>query len=133
MNSPKLKVLLLNEWVEYSGGSRPGTNKMRFSDDKDGQHLDICYVFDWNTSETVNLSFKLDPGDFDYLVDHLFADSFAFLKKENSNEELQFEWKVSEGKIQFRVNGRGLSGPEGYIRYLVNDFRDLIIEKFESD
>jgi|GEM_PF-4709694 len=131
MNSPKLKELLLNKWVEYSGGSRPGTNKLRFSDDNDGQHLDISYIFDWNTNEAVNLSFKLDPDDFDYLINHLFADSFASLKKESANEELIFEWKLAEGKIQFRVNGRGLSGFEGYIRYLVDDYRDLLIERFE--
>jgi hypothetical protein len=121
-----LKEILLNQWVEFSGGSRPESNTLMFDDGEPPRFL-VKYVFDWDTKDVVTLSFELDPGDFDCLVDELIEKGYSSLTKKDDKQELFFEWKLSEDRVLMRMDGQAYAGPEGKVRYLLSEFRDLII------
>ena len=121
-----LKEILLNQWIEFSGGSRPESNTLMF-DDEEPPKLLIKYVFDWDTKDVVTLSFELNTGDFDRLVDELIEKGYSSLTKKDDKQELFFEWKLSEDRVLMRMDGQAYAGPEGKVRYLLSEFRDLII------
>ncbi len=120
-----LNEMLLDQWIEYSGGLRPGANMLRF---EGGEHpqLIIRYVFDWETEDIVTLSFDLELGDFDKLVSGVMSKGYSSLSKESQSQKLFFEWKLSEDRIMIRLDGQAFSGTEGKVRYLLSEFRDLI-------
>src|SRR5258706_10395665 len=121
-----LKEILLNQWIEFSGGSRSESNTLMF-DDEEPPKLLIKYVFDWDTKDVVTLSFELNTGDFDRLVDELIEKGYSSLTKKDDKQELFFEWKLSEDRVLMRMDGQAYAGPEGKVRYLLSEFRDLII------
>jgi hypothetical protein len=115
----------LNKWLEYSGGSRPGSNLLKFEDDGAGEvSILIHYVFDWNTRETVDLSFKISMADFQNLLDELSKENYAKLDK----DDLNFEWRLSEGRIQFRLEGKNMTPFNGAISYRMPEYADLILD-----
>lgn len=122
-----LKDVLRNQWVEYSGGSRSESNMLMFDEESEPPRLVIRYVFDWDTKDVVTLSFELNPNDFDSLVDELIGKGYSSLTKKDNKQDLFFEWKVSEDRVMMRIDGQAYAGPEGKVRYLLNEFRDLIV------
>ncbi len=89
--------------------------------------LRIKYVFDWETKDVVTLSFELEMGDFDSLVSELLSKGHSSITKKDDKQELFFEWKLSEDRVMIRLEGQAFVGPEGKVRYLLNEYRDLII------
>ena len=121
-----LKEFLPDKWIEYSGGSRPSTNMLMFETGEQPR-LNIRYVFDWETKEVVNLSFDLDPGDFDKLVGELMSKGYSSLTRNSDKQELFFEWELSEDRVRIRLEGCTIAGIEGKVRYRLGEFRDLIL------
>ena len=122
-----LNETILDQWVEFSGGSRPNSNKLMFESGEEPR-LNIQYVFDWDTKEIVNLSFRLRKGDFEDLLDDLMSKGYSSLTLKDDSQELFFEWKMSEDRIMIRIDGQSYAGPEGKVHYLLSDFRDLILD-----
>lgn len=123
---------LLNKWIEFGGGSRPGTNKLRFQDKGENIILQIRYVFDWSTGEIVDLSFTLTEYEFGELVGGLVDQGFASLNKIDDIQELSFDWHLKEGQIAFRLKGYGYSLSEGRVGYQQTNFMTLIIDGMVS-
>ena len=124
-----LEEILFNRWLEFSGGSRPGTNRLQFCKDGNAYRLLIEYLVDWETSERVNLSFSLSSVEVESLFQGLQEYKMAFIEKRNGEEELFFEWRLVEGRLSFRLRGRGFSSLEGYREYYLPNFRDIILEE----
>lgn len=122
-----LKEILRNQWVEYSGGSRSESNMLMFDEESEPPRLVIRYVFDWESKDVVTLPFELDNGDFDHLVDELIGTGYSSLTKKDDKQELFFELKLSEDRVMMRMDGQAYAGPEGKVRYLLSEFRDLIV------
>lgn len=99
-----IRESLLNKWIEFSGGSRPGSRMIRFEEIKDSAvMLQIRYVYDWNTMETITMSFDLSHKEFDQLVNTLIEKGYAAFNRDTNKERLSFEWRLSEGVITFRL------------------------------
>lgn len=122
-----LKEILRNQWVEYSGGSRSESNMLMFDEESEPPKLVVRYVFDWESKEVVTLPFDLSPGDFDSLVDELIRKGYSSLTKKDDKQDLFFEWKLLEDRVMMRMDGQSYAGPEGKVRYLLSEFRDLIV------
>jgi hypothetical protein len=103
----KLSELLRGAWIEYSGGSRPGTNKIRFCREVDGSvTIEIFYVFDWDTGETENLAFVLTKEEFAVLAAGLFSKGYGVLDSKGEHQDLHFEWRQTAYGFEFLVRGR---------------------------
>lgn len=126
----ELKSKLLNNWIEYTGGSRPKTNFIRFQDmGERGFLIALKYVFDWNTKEVVNLQFFLTNHDFDELVTGLVERGNARIDRMDDIESLSFEWFRDRNEyIQFRLNGVGSYYVGGRGGYQMRDFERLLLE-----
>lgn len=122
-----LREILLNKWVEFGGGSRLGTNKLRFTDlGEQGIMLTLRYVFDWETREIENMNFFLSHSEFDQLIGQLLREEHATLEKKDERQELLFEWKLVENHIFFRLSGRATSELGNHSQYQMLDFERLI-------
>lgn len=122
-----LKDVLSDQWVEFSGGSRPDTNMLMFETGLTPK-LHVKYVFDWETKEVITLSFELEIGDFDKLFNELMSSGYSAITKKDDKQELFFEWKLSEDRVMIRLEGQAYAGTEGKVRYLLSEYRDLIVD-----
>lgn len=122
----EVRELLRGKWLEYSGGSRPGTNRIRFIDaERDAVCIELCYVFDWNTREIQHLSFQLTRAQFDKLVEELLTAGYGILDTREENKSLLFEWKATDTGFAFRLKGHTLSAFEGPIGIDLVDFHNV--------
>lgn len=118
--------LLKGEWLEYSGGSRPGTNKIRFMQvDKDTVFLELWYVFDWDKHETQSLAFHISRCEFDQLVEGLLREGHASLDKSTEGQRLHFQWKEAPNGFAFYLIGHTTATFEGPIGVEIKDFRTV--------
>jgi len=118
--------LLKGHWLEYSGGSRPGTNRIRFVElDPDNALIELWYVFDWNTNEIADIAFYISRGEFDQLVDGLLREGCASLSKSTEDQRLSFEWKHTEGGFAFRLTGYTTKALEGSIGLEIRDYKNV--------
>jgi hypothetical protein len=121
--------MLLNRWIEFSGGSRPGSNYLKFEELNGDILFHLKYVFDWDTKETTHFSKKLSRHDFNLLLDGLNQKGYAKITKHDKTENLLFEWRASEGRVQVRLelgNSANLDGPG---TYMLTEFRDLLLDE----
>ena len=123
------EATLLDRWMEFSGGSRPGSNYIKFEEQNGEIVFHLKYVFDWETKETVHFTKKLSKQDFDYLVENLNQKGHAKIEKEDQTEGLIFEWKISEGRIQIRLELRNSTSLDGPGTYMLAEFRDLLTDE----
>ncbi len=120
-----LNAFLQNKWIEYSGGSRPETNFIRFEKQGSGDvDIKIRYIFDWDTEEVVNLNFRITKLEYDRLVNELQETGFSKF----AGEKLLFEWRFNEERIQFRLKGTSISPLSGPITYNLSEYRDFNLE-----
>lgn len=127
-----LNEFLKNRWIEYSGGSRPGTNMLCFSDVAEGKmKLQIKYVFDWESDDVVNMAFDITSDEYENLVSALLQSGYAKLDRVNDHGSLIFKWKLSEGKISFQIDGRSIANLHGPSRYYLPEFVDLLIDRYK--
>lgn len=97
--------LLRGDWLQYSGGSRPGVTGIRFLGTDDGEvHLQLFYVFDANTNEAEEFSFELSRTEFEQLARDLVGAGSAVLER---NDGFRFEWRRSPRGFEFKIRGRG--------------------------
>lgn len=118
--------LLEGHWFEYSGGSRPGTNKIRFIA-KDGRevYVEIRYVFDWNTGETEHLSFRLKRSEFNALAEQLYRRGEARLESRSESQELDFHWKQTPNGFTFCLKGHTTTSFGNPAGIEMADFREV--------
>lgn len=122
----RVNELLAGSWLEYSGGSRPKSNNIRFWKAPDNViWLELFYVFDWNTGEAQTFRFSLSQQEFDSLVEGLFSQGHAVLDKEEHNQSLHFEWKQTPLGFRFRIKGSNISAFEGPAQIDMTNFRDV--------
>jgi len=127
-----LHELLFDKWIEYSGGSRPKSNTLKFEKMGDEDvRLNVRYVFDWETEETVHLSFIISRKEYDDLVDKLEQSGFARLEKADRTNRLIFEWRITGEKIQIRIELRNSASLDGPITYQLTEFRDLLVDEYK--
>lgn len=119
---------LLNRWIEYGGGSRPGSYMIRFAELDDSKLvLQIRYIFDWNTMETVLLNFTVTRDELNQLISQLVDTGHATLQKESEKEKLFFEWRQTDGRILLRIEGRNRQGRYGSAQYRMEKFAELML------
>ncbi len=115
--------LLRGDWLQYSGGSRPGSTGIRFIRTDDGEiHLELFYVFDADTHETERFSFELSASDFAQLTQGLLATGSSVLER---NDGFRFEWKTSPRGFEFKVRGRGVDPFSGSRSVDFAEFREV--------
>jgi hypothetical protein len=120
--------MLLNRWIEFSGGSRPGSSFVKF-EELDGDILfHLKYVFDWDTKETTHYSKTISRDDFSLLLEDLNQKGYGRLESEDKTENLVFEWRESEGRIQIRLQLGNTANLDGPGTYMLTEFRDLLLD-----
>lgn len=124
-----LQKRLINQWIEYTGGSRPRTNFLRFSDIGDrGMLLEIKYVFDWDTGEVTNLRFHISTHEFHRLIEELLERGHAKLEKASEDEKLSFAWRLADdNRIYFQLSGESMLDLLGKSGYRMLDFQELML------
>lgn len=122
----RVNELLAGNWLEYSGGSRPNSRRIRFWKAPDNVvWLEVHYVFDWNTGKTQTFSFSLSQQEFDCLVEGLLSQGHAAIDKEGHNQSLHFEWKQTPHGFGFRVRGSNISALYSPAQICMRDFHDV--------
>jgi len=133
MTSSSLRGALLNRWVEFGGGSRPGTRFLKFTHSPSvSPTLSLHYVFDLDTGEATSINFHLDPDDLETLFGDLIHDGHAKIDRQSSGEHLSFEWRLAEGRLQFRMEGHApepFGGPAGFH---TESFLDVFVGSAEA-
>jgi hypothetical protein len=125
--------MILDQWIEFSGGSRPGSSFIKF-EEFDGEIIfHLKYVFDWDTKETTHFSKKISRDDFILLLEDLNQKSYAKIESRSKTENLVFEWRASEGRVQIRLELGNSSNLDGPGTYFLAEFRDLLLNvNFEN-
>lgn len=119
----KLSELLRGAWLDYSGGSRPGTRKISFCRQHDGSvTIHVFYVFDLNTGETENLEYVLTKEEFEDLAANLFRNGHGVLDSKTEHQDLHLEWRLAPGGFQFLIRGRTELSLTGPMRLEMRDF-----------
>ena len=119
---------LVNRWIEFSGGSRPRTNNIRFLEQDKNVLIQLNCVFDWETQETINVQFLLTQKEFDGLVEGILKKGHANLRKREANQDVFFEWRYLDGRIAFKLEGQGYSPFEGRVGYQQKSYQDIILD-----
>lgn len=124
--------MLLDRWIEFSGGSRPGSNYLKFEEIDVDILFHLKYVFDWDTKETIHFSKTISRDDFNLLLEDLNKKQHAKIESSDKTANLVFEWRVSEGRVQVRLelgNSANLDGPG---TYMLAEFRDLLLDEISE-
>jgi hypothetical protein len=122
----KTSQLLEGQWLEYSGGSRPGTNMIRFLElDKENVLIELWYVFDWDTGETGSHGFRITRREFDQLVNRLLQEGYASLSKVTEGQRLDFEWKTTNKGFAFRLAGHNTGVFQSSGGLEIKEFKDV--------
>jgi hypothetical protein len=122
----QIDELLQGQWFQFTGGSRPGTNSIRFFRTQDGGVLlELSYVFDWDTGETERFSFMLDEMEFQRLRDGFVTASYGSIEHKTDTEALRFEWKPTDRGFAFRMTGRNSARLEGPGRFDMLNFEEV--------
>lgn len=130
MMTMKILEILTGDWLEYSSGSRPNTNKIRFVATEDGMSflLLLHYVFDWDTGEEEDFCFTVPSKLFFSFVDELEATGYSRLITTSDFENLSLEMRVLEDRLQFRIDGKSKNRFDGPLTYTFDHFLDIIIK-----
>src|SRR5579859_1852211 len=110
-----LDQLLNGQWLEFSGGSRPNSRRLRLARLADGEiELEIFYVFDHDTGEKEQLAFTIAADVFDQFTEELLATGSAVIDQATDTQRLSFECRTTDYGFDFRLKGStnlSLGGP----------------------
>ena len=122
----KVEELLRGQWFEFSGGSRPNSNKISFSRLPDNSvTIDIFYVFDWERNETENLGFLVDGQTFMKFIEELLSTGSAALYSKSETQELSLECRLTSEGFQFRLSGQTVLSWGGPIGFQMEEFAEV--------
>jgi hypothetical protein len=125
--------LLNGEWLEYSGGSRPHTNRIRFCATTDGFVLiQLWYIFDHLTGGNQLVTFTIEQAEFDLLFQELVKHGHATLNKSDEYQQLRFEWMTTRDGFAFRLKGRALIPFEPELGLEFSDFRSVNLREINQ-
>jgi len=128
MRFPDAAIWLLDgQWHEYSGGSRPSTNLVRFSQPHGrGCAVELAYVFDWDTGEREHLLFEIPAPQFKRLVAGLRKSGFSRCVVADGKRTFTFDWRIAEGAIQFRLDGAPRASASGPLSISMQEYRTVL-------
>jgi hypothetical protein len=96
-------------WLEFAGGSRPGSRKLSFSEEPDGRiAIRISIVFSWDPFESDTYGFHVERESFQRFLQHLLASGHEFLGVRADTgavlDELYMEFVLQDKMLSFRFD-----------------------------
>ena len=124
----KLAIVLLGEWLEFSGGSRPRTNLLRFEDSGSGTvTFELQYVFDWEEYDVKYLCFDIPAFAFYGSLDELESHTSSVIEVNDDKSSLVLELRLTSGCLEFRMEGQNAKSPYYRLTYRQPEYREILL------